>query len=172
MYNCLRRRFIEPFPLVYLRYDFDGIMEVTPGVKRAVREAAAALRSQGHEVVPFCPPGLPQVFASYMAFFMADGGNTFKKALQNGPADMDSIGIIYRSYMWPQWFKRIVALCLLPRVRESKQLDTGRPRITGCVFFSCSLACSSIRFGEAARPSGDGSSGRRTWSASSSWRTS
>jgi Asp-tRNA(Asn)/Glu-tRNA(Gln) amidotransferase A subunit family amidase len=62
----------------------DGFFESCESVKRAVREAAQALREAGHEVVPFTMP-LPaeEYFITYCALLAADGNwHGFMEALE------------------------------------------------------------------------------------------
>ncbi len=63
-------------------YDDDGFFECTPGMRRAVREAAEALRARGHAVEEWRPDGLKEAFALNGTFRNADGGRTFLELLK------------------------------------------------------------------------------------------
>ncbi len=55
-------------------YDDDGYFAASPGVRRAVHEAAAALQAQGVEIVPWTPPDVPLGMTLFVALLGADGG--------------------------------------------------------------------------------------------------
>lgn len=62
-------------------YGDDGIMASSPAVRRAVREAAAALEAAGATVVEWTPPAMPQAYYLAFAIFTADGGRLLKDVL-------------------------------------------------------------------------------------------
>ncbi len=88
-------------PNFHDRYDSDGVFPVTPGCRRAVREAAALLEAAGHEVntgtnnlkynlitvtrcpqvLPFTPPHMYDLHATLYAHMSADdaGANTLAR---------------------------------------------------------------------------------------------
>ncbi len=68
----------------------------TPSARRAVQLAVNALAMNGHKVVSFCPPNMSRIFDVAGLFYIADGGKVLGDQLQNGPIDMDSIGVSYR----------------------------------------------------------------------------
>ncbi len=74
----------------YTRYDYDGFFEATPGMRRAVREAADLLRSRGgHEVLEWRPGDvLAEAFALNGAFRNADAGRTFLELLRGACTTM------------------------------------------------------------------------------------
>jgi fatty acid amide hydrolase len=61
-------------------YTDDGVLGAAPSVRRAVEEAAEALRQRGAEVVPFTPPSL-EAHKLYMSLICADGGAGLLKTL-------------------------------------------------------------------------------------------
>ncbi|KAK2725188.1 hypothetical protein QYM36_001589 [Artemia franciscana] len=62
----------------YLEDDF---VPATPGMKRAVKEAMAALEKSGHELVPFRPFDIGNVTALAIRLLQADGGHYFKEIM-------------------------------------------------------------------------------------------
>ncbi len=94
---------------VSYRYDYDGNFQATPGMRRAVREAAEILQSRGHDVVPFTPPGLDKVNHLYGQFMMADQGSSTLELLEGGPVDMGALGVFYRGIATPYWIRKMVA---------------------------------------------------------------
>lgn len=76
---------VDPGRLRIGWFDHDGLFPVAPAVRRAVREAAAALQRAGATVVP--APDLPWDALLGLAFELmtADGGNGMKALLRGGP---------------------------------------------------------------------------------------
>ena len=68
-------------------YDDDQFFPAVPGCKRAVRVAVEALASQGHEVVPFYPPGLRDFIKDYFNFALADLGKLSLKEWEDEVLD-------------------------------------------------------------------------------------
>jgi fatty acid amide hydrolase len=66
-------------------YDFDGLVPASPAIRRAVAEAAEALRTRGALVEPFAPPDVRRVMQAYVNFTCADGGAGMKATLDGGP---------------------------------------------------------------------------------------
>jgi len=67
-------------------YFDDGIFRSAPAVKRAVREAAAALAAAGAKVVPWQPYEPAQAMGIAFALLGGDRLQGFKQALRGGPA--------------------------------------------------------------------------------------
>ena len=68
-------------------YDDDGYFPASAAIRRAVREAAAALRERSGQVVAFSPPEVPEALAIYYGIFGADGGATWRAQLDGGAVD-------------------------------------------------------------------------------------
>jgi fatty acid amide hydrolase len=68
-------------------YTDDGYFPPAPAIRRAVREAAAALRERGARVEDFRPPDIAEVVRIYFGFFYADGLAAVRQCLGNGPCD-------------------------------------------------------------------------------------
>jgi fatty acid amide hydrolase len=62
-------------------YTDDGVLPAAPAIRRAVTEAAAALRERGAEVVPFAPILVRDLFKLYISLVCADGGEGLKRTL-------------------------------------------------------------------------------------------
>jgi fatty acid amide hydrolase len=69
-------------------YDDDGYWPAAPALRRAVHEAADALRDRGAHVEPFTPPS-PGANATrfYFSFLMSDGLDWAKPHLRGNPVD-------------------------------------------------------------------------------------
>lgn len=59
----------------------DGVIPPSPACKRALSVVAEALRSEGHEVVDFTPPPIPELLEVGYQLAFADGGKQIKKLL-------------------------------------------------------------------------------------------
>ncbi|MDX6592825.1 MAG: amidase [Gaiellales bacterium] len=67
-------------------FDDNGVMAVSPSVRRAVAIAAKAAEAAGAEVVEFTPPGAAEALELFDAVFQADGGATLERLLAGGQA--------------------------------------------------------------------------------------
>ena len=65
-------------------YD-DDFFTPAASVRRAVREAADALRAAGAEVVPFTPPSAEPLIQTYFGTLSADGGRTMRAFARGQP---------------------------------------------------------------------------------------
>jgi Asp-tRNA(Asn)/Glu-tRNA(Gln) amidotransferase A subunit family amidase len=90
-------------------HDFDGVVEATPGVKRAVHVAIAALEALGHEVIPYCLPHMDKINALHGPLMTADGWKTTKDLLQHCQRDDLSLGPVLRAWLVPDCLTRIIA---------------------------------------------------------------
>jgi fatty acid amide hydrolase len=68
-------------------YADDGTFRVAPAVRRAVREAADALRQAGARVVEWQPPAVPDALDLFYGIVSADGGAGFKRTLGRDKRD-------------------------------------------------------------------------------------
>ncbi|KZT59894.1 amidase signature enzyme [Calocera cornea HHB12733] len=68
-------------------YTSDNIVEMSPPVKRAVREAVAALTKAGHECVEFVPPNALEAMECFTALTSSDGYRTLTSHLGPDPQD-------------------------------------------------------------------------------------
>lgn len=62
-------------------YTDDGMFGTAPAIRRAVSEAAIALRDRGAEIVEFSPPDLEEFWRIYFGLFYADGAYFLKQEL-------------------------------------------------------------------------------------------
>ncbi len=65
----------------------DGYFQATPGIRRAVMEAADALRDRGAIVEEFVPPGVEDAIKIYYGLVSADGCASMRDTLGSSPAD-------------------------------------------------------------------------------------
>jgi fatty acid amide hydrolase len=86
-------------------FDHDGFFAPSPAVRRAVREAAEALRSAGVEVVPFQPPDIHEAMRIYFGLIGADGGADFRRMLGRSPCD-GQVADLLRLGAIPNWLRR------------------------------------------------------------------
>jgi fatty acid amide hydrolase len=68
-------------------FEDNGYLPASPALRRAVREAAEALRERGAEVVPFEPPDPTLANDLYNRIMTADGARCLKRALRGSKAD-------------------------------------------------------------------------------------
>jgi fatty acid amide hydrolase len=68
-------------------YEGDGYIAASAAIRRAVREAASALKDRGCQVVAFPPPDIEEAIAVYYGLFGADGGATWRAQLHGGAVD-------------------------------------------------------------------------------------
>lgn len=61
----------------------NGFFPASPALRRAVEEAAEALRARGAQVETFAPPDVAEAVRLYVSIFTADGGATLKRVLGN-----------------------------------------------------------------------------------------
>ncbi len=66
-------------------YEDDGVLETAASVRRAVREAAAALEAAGAILVPYAPPASWEMFEAYFALMSADGTVTARGMVGSEP---------------------------------------------------------------------------------------
>lgn len=74
--------------LKYGYFEDDGYFTPSPAIRRAVREAAEALRQAGADVRPFQPPDIGEAMRIYFGLIGADGGADFRRML--GPSRCDA----------------------------------------------------------------------------------
>jgi fatty acid amide hydrolase len=63
----------------------DGFFSPAPAVRRAVLEAADALRAAGAQVESFTPPDIHEAMHLYFSLLSADGGDTARRLLDHDP---------------------------------------------------------------------------------------
>jgi fatty acid amide hydrolase len=68
-------------------YDDDGQFTPAPALRRAVREAAAALRAAGAHVEDFRPPDVAEAERIYFGLFYADGLDGLRRMIGRGRCD-------------------------------------------------------------------------------------
>jgi len=65
----------------------DGFFSPAPAVRRAVLEAADALRAAGAQVESFAPPDIHEAMQLYFSLLSADGGATARRLLEHDPVN-------------------------------------------------------------------------------------
>lgn len=68
-------------------WEDDGFFRPAPAVRRAVREAAGMLKSQGAAVEPLAPPPMGEAVALYLRLLSADGGADLRRLLGRSRRD-------------------------------------------------------------------------------------
>jgi Asp-tRNA(Asn)/Glu-tRNA(Gln) amidotransferase A subunit family amidase len=68
-------------------YTDDGYFPPAPAIRRAVREAAVALRERGTQVEDFRPPDVAEAARLYFGLYFADGLDEIRQHLGGGPCD-------------------------------------------------------------------------------------
>jgi len=92
-------------------YTDDGIFPATPGIVRAVNDVVGLLTAAGHEVVPWTPPNLLDMFDVMTNFLFADKGHFFLKTMKNEVIDQ-AIAVNAMVFKTPKKIKKVVALFL------------------------------------------------------------
>jgi fatty acid amide hydrolase len=82
-----------------------GLFPASPAVRRAVCEAADALRERGAEVESFQPVAVEECVRLYMALFHAEGLADAHRALANGPCDWRVRRLLMLGRL-PTWLRR------------------------------------------------------------------
>lgn len=82
-------------------YTDDGYFPAAPALRRAVKEAAEALRSRGAQVEEWSPPNVAEAVRLFFGIATADGGVLYKRGLQQDKiapqiADLLKIGTLPR----------------------------------------------------------------------------
>ncbi len=94
--------------------DSDLLFEATPGPRRAVREAVAALRGLGHETVEFRPRHLAEAAAAWFRLVAAEDFGGVAELLRDTPVDDQSLGLSYFFWTAPAALKRALAKIVYP----------------------------------------------------------
>merc|ERR1711892_124429 len=89
----------------------DGIFPPTPGIVRGVKEVVELLATAGHEVVPWTPPNLIDIFEVFTNFLLADKGHFFLKTMNDEVIDQ-AIEINAMNYKTPLKIKKVVAFLI------------------------------------------------------------
>ncbi len=71
--------------------------------------AKKILEDNGHEVVPYRPPGLLDVYELYGQFMAADGWKNTKELLRHGEVDTQSLGLLKALWRFPERLARVAA---------------------------------------------------------------
>ena len=87
-----------------------------PAIRRAVEEAAAALRSQGAAVESIDPPDAAAAMRIYLGLVGADGGAALRRLLGDSPVD-PRIARMLRFSRLPRWSRGII--CRLLELQEN-----------------------------------------------------
>lgn len=75
-------------------YADDGFFRPAPAVRRAVREAAAALRTLGAQVEDWNPPGVGEAMRIFLGIASADGGAIYRRTLGKDKRDRRVTGLL------------------------------------------------------------------------------
>jgi fatty acid amide hydrolase len=89
-------------------YEDDGFFPPAPALRRAVREAAAALQARGARIETWRPPAIRDAVALYYALLGADGAAGLKRRLAKTPVDR-RVGFIVRAAGLPPVLRAAVS---------------------------------------------------------------
>ena len=105
-------------------YEDDGVVRPAASVRRAVRQAAAALEAAGCEVVPFTPPPAWDLVELYFGGVSADGSQT-AKARCEGQGPTPQLATLFRVARLPGPVRKLVVTALRARgeQRAARQLE-------------------------------------------------
>lgn len=90
-------------------YEDDGFFPASPALRRAVREAAAALKAAGLEVVPFRPPEIEEAMRLYFGILSAAGPGKLAELLESEPKTDRRIGALVKLAGTPRPLARTLA---------------------------------------------------------------
>jgi fatty acid amide hydrolase len=105
-------------------YTDDGFFPAAPALRRAVREAAEALRLEGAAVEPFTPPDVAEAMRIYFGVLGADGGRNLLPLLAGGQVDR-RLGSLVQVASMPKPF-RITLAALLAAFGQRRMAETVR----------------------------------------------
>lgn len=110
-------------------YEDDGFFPAAPAVRRAVREAAAALERLGVRVEPFAPPAVGHAMALFQGLLSADGGRGARRRLGRAARDRRVSGLLALAGLPNSWRPAAVgAALLLGQGRLAGQIAAIRER--------------------------------------------
>ncbi len=89
-------------------YEDDGFFPASPGVRRAVRVAAAALEAQGVIVEPWTPPDVTQAMDLFVQILGADGGRG-QQATLAGEKPTPQLGSLFQAAGLPAAARPLIA---------------------------------------------------------------
>lgn len=89
-------------------WEENGFFPAAPAVKRAVREAVAALATQGAVVEPIVPPRMAEAMFLYTASMAADGAADAERLLRGSKVD-SRIGQLTLAGRLPWWLRPLIA---------------------------------------------------------------
>lgn len=78
---------VEVSKLRIAMFEDDGYFPAAPAIRRAVREAAEALRARGAVVEPWTPPSTSEAMKLYFGLVGADGGQDARSIVKGGQLD-------------------------------------------------------------------------------------
>jgi fatty acid amide hydrolase len=121
-------------------WTFDRFFAASPALRRAVREAAAALRQLGAHVEPFEPPDMTHAVGLYFGLLSADGGADAARILGASPRDW-RIKRLMLLGKFPGWL-RAVACWILSTAgqRRTAQLVASIGRRSADAYWQLSAA--------------------------------
>jgi fatty acid amide hydrolase len=89
----------------------DGYFPASPAIRRAVVEAAGALRSHGAVVEPLDPPDVGEAMRLYFGLAGADGGRGFRELLGSSCVDW-RVRKLVRWARFPRWMRPLACAML------------------------------------------------------------
>ncbi len=88
-------------------FTYDGLMQPSPAVARAVREAADMLRAAGAQVIEWQPPDLGRAEALYVRLLTANGASVFRAALARDKPEPQLALLYWLAQRSPRTLRRI-----------------------------------------------------------------
>lgn len=106
-------------------YTDNGVFQPAPAIRRAVREAAAALRDRGVKVEEWMPPDVPEAWRIYLGLLFADGMASARRALRKSKRDW-RVNMIVRSGGFPRSLTSALWPPLLDLAGQHHMADSAR----------------------------------------------
>lgn len=92
-----------------LFYTENGLFAPSPAFRRAVREAAEALRARGVEVEEWRPPDVGRAWEIYLGLLLADGGASLRRVTRGSKRDW-RVQQYFRLFSIPRFLRPAMAL--------------------------------------------------------------
>lgn len=117
-------------------YADDGFFTPCPAVRRAIREGAEGLRTQGATIIELDPPPVLEMLKSYFGIASADGGKDFRRLLKGSELDPEVARLVRLAAM-PRWLRPLVAMLALSSLGKHKMaaiFKASGPRSAGSLW--------------------------------------
>ncbi|XP_069616426.1 vitamin D3 hydroxylase-associated protein-like [Ranitomeya imitator] len=115
------KTFSSTAPLRIGYYTEDGFFQTNPGMKRVLLEAKQLLEEAGHQLIPFKPPRVDDMFQIFLKALVSDGGRTLADKFDNNFVDpnLEETLFLYKMSGVMKKFLAFVLRPVFPRISRS-----------------------------------------------------